>query len=56
MNRKKRREAYRKECESNGGDCYFCKYQNTCPKSEYTPKEDEDREYMEDSIGDGREL
>jgi len=45
-----------KECESNGGECFFCKYQNSCPKSDFNPKEDEDREYIETPIGDDGEL
>jgi hypothetical protein len=44
---KEKKGIYAIECESVGGDCYFCKYQYTCPKSEYTPREDEDREHNE---------
>jgi len=24
-----------KECESNSGECFFCKYQTRCPKSDF---------------------
>ena len=24
-----------KECESNSGECFFCKYQSRCPKSDF---------------------
>jgi hypothetical protein len=26
---------YYRECESNGGDCFFCKWQNKCLLSDF---------------------
>jgi hypothetical protein len=26
---------YGRECEGNGGDCFFCKYNGRCPLSDW---------------------